>query len=343
MTIDLAIIGIVFALILAIIFFSAIVLYLSFRIKETFRKETRKGFTIVKVGFLIGILFLAGGIFYFFANTIGNMTNPAAPSPLDPYLNFTVSYPHNVTVNTQCTIAFTVINPTNITAHGATIQANILFANFAIQISTHEVLGNVIKIGDVEPGTTIVSLEVSTPSTPRTITDTASLLFQERTDPVTQEITIKVEDEADDTPSPLPSSTPTPTPSSTEPPPSTPTPTPTTTEPVLSLSVSYPTAVSQNSNLIMSFTIRNTGDITAHGATIEANIILTEFTVVSSTREVIGNVVNIGDVPPGTTILSLQLLSPNRPGTITDTFSLSFQEMTAPVTQEITITIRGGQ
>jgi len=332
MTIDLTIIGIVFALILAIIFFSAIVLYLSFRIKETFRKETRRGFTIVKVGFLIGILFLAGGIFYFFANTIGNMTNPAAPSPLDPYLSLTVSYPHTVTVNSQFTIAFTILNPTNITAHGATIQANILFADFAIETSTHEVLGNVIKIGDVEPGTTIISLELSTPNNPRTFTDTASLFFQERTSPVTQEITIKVEDEANYSPSPLPSSVPTPTPSSTEPP-----------LPILTLSVSYPASVSQNSNLTMSFTIRNIGESTAHGATIEANVLLTEFTVVSSTREISGNVVNIGDVPPGTTIISLQLLSPNRPGTIIDAISLSFQEMTAPVTQEIAITIRGGQ
>lgn len=75
MSIDLSIIGIVFAIILFIIFFAAIVLYLSFRIKETFREEKKKGFLIVKVGFLIGILFLAGGSFYFFAQVLN-------PSPV---------------------------------------------------------------------------------------------------------------------------------------------------------------------------------------------------------------------------------------------------------------------
>ncbi|MHA2407297.1 MAG: hypothetical protein ACXACA_02860 [Candidatus Ranarchaeia archaeon] len=323
---DLTIIGIVFALILVIIFFSAIVLYLAFRIKETFRKETRKGFTVVKIGFLIGILFLAGGIFYFFANTLGNMAEPSpTPSPSSPYLNLTVSYPRTVTVNTLFTMDLTIINPTTATAHGATIQANELFADFVIQSSTHEVVGNVIKIGEVPPGTTIVSLELSTPNKPGTEVDTVSLLFQEMTAPVTQQVTISVEGGPNSTPSPSPSPTP--------PPPS---------EPVLSLSVSYPSSVTLNSNITMSFTIRNLGSATAHGATIEANELFANFAVVSSTREVVGNVVNVGDVPPGTTIISLQLLSPTRPGTVVDTVSLLFQEMTAPVTQQITISIRGG-
>lgn len=321
---DLTIIGIVFALILVIIFFSAVVLYLAFRIKETFRKETRKGFTIVKIGFLIGILFLAGGIFYFFANTLGNMAGPSpTPSPSGPYLTLAVSYPRTVTFNTLCTIDFTVINPTTATAHGATIQANILFADFVIQSSTHEVLGNVINIGDVPPGTTIVSLELSSPDKPGTVVDTVTLLFQEMTDPVTQQVSISVEG-GPITPSPSPIPTPSPS------------------EPVLTLSVSYPSSVNLNSDITMSFTIRNLANVTAHGATIEAEALFANFAVVSSTREVVGNVVNVGDVPPGTTIISLQLLSPSRPGTVIDTVSLLYQEMTTPVSQQIIISIRGG-
>lgn len=321
---DLTIIGIVFALILVIIFFSAVVLYLAFRIKETFRKETRKGFTIVKIGFLIGILFLAGGIFYFFANTLGNMAGPSpTPSPSGPYLTLAVSYPRTVTFNTLCTIDFTVINPTTATAHGATIQANILFADFVIQSSTHEVLGNVINIGDVPPGTTIISLELSSPDKPGTVFDTVTLLFQEMTDPVTQQVSISVEG-GPITPSPSPIPTPSPS------------------EPVLTLSVSYPSSVNLNSDITMSFTIRNLANVTAHGATIEAEALFANFAVVSSTREVVGNVVNVGDVPPGTTIISLQLLSPSRPGTVIDTVSLLYQEMTTPVSQQIIISIRGG-
>lgn len=326
MSLDLTVIGIVFALILLIIFFSAVVLYLSFRIKETFRKETRKGFTIVKIGFLIGILFLAGGIFYFFANSLGNIMGPSpTPSPSNPYLSLTLSYPSSVTFNTLCTVNFTVINPTSATAHGATIQAVVLFSDFLIQSSTHEVLGNIITIGDVPPGTTIMSLELLAPSKTGTVSDTVSLSFQEMMAPVTQEITISVVGGPNQTPSPSPSPTPSPT-----------------TGPILTFTVAYPSSVSLNSTFTMSFTIRNPTNATAHGTTIEADTLFASFAVVSSTREVVGNVVNVGDVPPGTTILSLTLLSPSRPGTVTDTVSLLFQEMTAPVTQQVTITVRGG-
>jgi len=78
MSMDLSVIGIVFAIILFIIFFAAVVLYLSFRIKETFREEKKRGFLVVKVAFLIGILFLAGGSFYFFAQIL----SPSSPNPV---------------------------------------------------------------------------------------------------------------------------------------------------------------------------------------------------------------------------------------------------------------------
>ncbi len=84
MSIDLTIIAIVFTLILLLVFFSAVVLYLSFRIKETFRKESKKGTNIIKTAFLIGILFLAGAIFYFSAATLTNTNQPtptASPTP----------------------------------------------------------------------------------------------------------------------------------------------------------------------------------------------------------------------------------------------------------------------
>ena len=57
MSIDVSILGILFALILFIIVFAAIVLYLAFRIKETFREEKKRGILVVKITFLIGLLF----------------------------------------------------------------------------------------------------------------------------------------------------------------------------------------------------------------------------------------------------------------------------------------------
>ena len=196
MAIDASLIGVVFSLILFIIFFSAIILYLAFRIKEAFREEKKRSSTVIKVVFLIGILFLAGGSFYFFANILQNMTSPTpTPGPTPgptPALSLTISYPPSTRINTRVTVSFTVINPTTATAHGATIQAPVLLANFVIQSSTHNIVGNVINIGDVPPGTTIASLELSTPNKAGTVTGTVSLLYQESTAPVTQEISISV-------------------------------------------------------------------------------------------------------------------------------------------------------
>jgi hypothetical protein len=85
MSIDLTVIAIAFAFILLLIFFSAVVLYLSFRVKETFRKESKRGSNIVKIIFLIGALFLAGAIMYFSATTIAtiqqNQATTNTPTP----------------------------------------------------------------------------------------------------------------------------------------------------------------------------------------------------------------------------------------------------------------------
>jgi hypothetical protein len=220
MALDIAIIGVVFALILLVIFFSAVVLYLAFRIKETFRKETRRGATIAKIGFLIGILFLAGGIFYFFANTLTNIAEPnptasptptispspsptSSPSPTTtpvptptptpaPTLTLSVSAPSQIRMNTLMSISFTISNPTESTAHGAYIETEGLFADFAVQSSTYEINGNVINIGDVASGTKVVFIDLLSPDSAGTFTYTIALNFQEMTAPVTKGITILV-------------------------------------------------------------------------------------------------------------------------------------------------------
>lgn len=186
------ILGIVFALILFIIIFSAIVLYLAFRIKEIFREE-KKGAGLVKIGFLIGILFLAGGSFYFFAKTL----TPAPPSPPSnengkPQLSLSISYPSNVKMNTKITMSFSITNPTEHTAHDVVIQTNVLLEDFSIIDSTHEIVGNVVTIGDVPPGTTVSSLELNSPQKPKNVDDTITLSFKEMDQPVTREISISV-------------------------------------------------------------------------------------------------------------------------------------------------------
>ena len=189
---DISIIGIVFALILFIIFFSAIVLYLAFRIKETFHKEKKRGILVTKIAFLIGTLFLAGGSFYFFAKILTPPVIPPPDEPGKPQLSLSISYPSTVRMTTKITISFTITNPTDHTAHGVVIQTNVLFDFFSIVSATHVVVGNVINIGDVPPGTTISSLELTSPDRPRDVDETISLTFQEMAQPITQEISISI-------------------------------------------------------------------------------------------------------------------------------------------------------
>ena len=214
MTLDLAVIGVVFAIILLIIFFSAVVLYLSFRIKETFRKETRRGATVAKVAFLIGILFLAGGLFYFFANTFTNITEPtptptptasptptpsttptASPTPTPsqtPILTLSVSAPSEVSMNSELSISFTISNPTAFTANGVYLETSGLFSDFTLQSCTHETTGSVINIGQVPSGITVVSVNLLAPDRVRVFTNTVVLNFQEMLNPLTESVTISV-------------------------------------------------------------------------------------------------------------------------------------------------------
>jgi len=217
MSLDLSVIGIVFAIILFIIFFAAVVLYLAFRIKETFREEKKRGMLAVKVAFLIGILFLAGGSFYFFAqiltpqsslpdttppdNSLPDTTSPDTPSPPsnetetengNPELTLSISYPSRTRMSTVITMTFTITNPTEYTAHDVIIQTNVLFQDLEVISSTHEIIGNVIEIGDVQSGTTISSLELRAPSKPRQIDDTITLTYQEVNEIISQQISISV-------------------------------------------------------------------------------------------------------------------------------------------------------
>ena len=227
MSLDLSVIGIVFAIILFIIFFAAVVLYLAFRIKETFREEKKRGMLAVKVAFLIGILFLAGGSFYFFAqvltpqsslpyttppdNSSSDTTSPDTTSPNttlpdtplppsnetetengNPELAMSVSYPSRTKMNTKITMTFTITNPTEYTAHDVVVQTNVLFEQFNAVSTTYERTGNAIEIGDVPSGTIIVSLELTAPSKPQQMGDTITLTFKEMNKPITQEISISV-------------------------------------------------------------------------------------------------------------------------------------------------------
>jgi hypothetical protein len=224
MDFDLTIIAIVFALILLLVFFSAVVLYLSFRIKETFKKDTRRGANIAKTAFLIGILFLAGGIFYFTAGTLINTNQNSQPTPTispTPTANpttftsptpqetnlpqsptptssptikdptFSAFYPSTASMGSQFELTFTILNMNSITLKNTVIQTELLFQKFNTISSTHPVSANIITIGDLNPGSTTVSLQL-TPTRPGEVNDTATLICQNIESQPTELITIQV-------------------------------------------------------------------------------------------------------------------------------------------------------
>lgn len=64
---DYTLVGTVLAIAIAILLLSGLALYVAFRVRETLRDERGGSARLVKVSFLIGLLFLSGGVFYFFA------------------------------------------------------------------------------------------------------------------------------------------------------------------------------------------------------------------------------------------------------------------------------------
>ena len=197
MSIDASILGMVFAIILFIVFFSAIVLYLAYRIKETFRSETRRGIIVIKIVFLVGILFLAGGSFYFLAGTFPTSSaDPTNEPPIDTgtaLLAFVVNSPSTIRMNTDLTVSFTLSNPTAYTAHDVLIHTAGLLDYFTLASTTHPINGNLISLNEVPPGTIICTLELISPDRPRTIRETITVTYLEMTALTTQQISITIQ------------------------------------------------------------------------------------------------------------------------------------------------------
>jgi hypothetical protein len=79
----------------------------------------------------------------------------------------------------------------------------------------------------------------------------------------------------------------------------------------------------------------------ANGAYLETGGLFSDFSVQSSTHEIVGSVINIGEVYSGVTIVSIEAIAPSRARTFTNTVTLNFQEMTSSLSEGITISVRG--
>lgn len=365
---DISILGVVLAILLLIIAFSAIVLYLAFRIKETFREERKRGIQIVKIAFIVGTLFLAGGIFYFFAGALTHVPTPTPPpthtlsvnsSPISG-ISFTLNGVARVTPFSMALADGSYIVAISSTVNSAGKTYNfvrwedgstnptrtinltsdmIITANYketaAPPPSTHTLNISSSPISSVSftlngvsyttpywatfnEGIYIVAMPSSTTTINGTIYNFSH--WEDNTQNPTRAINLTTSITV--------------TAYYTSAPP--------IGKPSLTLTISYPSKVRLGASFTLSFTIVNPTEYIAHGVAIQANVLFQYFKVVSSTHEIIGNVIKIGDVPPGTTISSLTLTTVGKAGEIRDTITLTFKEMTQPITEDIAITVTGG-
>lgn len=160
-----AIVGTVLALSVAILLLSGLALYVAFRLRETLRDEKGESTKAVKVAFLIGLLFLSGGVFYFFASgfnvagggstsrgtyvtssastTTGStatsavststMASPSTTASTLQDVNMSApSCPSRVTAGSTFTCYITVYDQGTATYSGATLVSSGDFAKFTI-------------------------------------------------------------------------------------------------------------------------------------------------------------------------------------------------------------------
>jgi hypothetical protein len=195
---DLWIFGIGIAVAFAIIALSAIILYLSFRIKSTFENDKSVKVQIVKTFFIVGVLFMAGGMFYYFAqamssgkadNTSRMIQNEAVSE--SGKISLGLAYPENVRVNDNYNMTFAVKSSAPNTIHNATIKITGLpllgaKSNFGIEVDK-------LNLGDLQPGETDGFLQLKAPSYPIVLVGTM-LLSSPDTDAVRQNVKINIID-----------------------------------------------------------------------------------------------------------------------------------------------------
>jgi hypothetical protein len=140
------------------------------------------------VAFLIGILFLVGGGFYFLAQSLYHNPNGGG----NPALTFNVSYPATVKGNANFTISFDIANPNAYTANGTVIVTSSLFSDFKVISTTRPIAGNAIMVGAVPSGTTVVTVGLTAPQRPATYPYTITLNYTGASQPIPQQIAISV-------------------------------------------------------------------------------------------------------------------------------------------------------
>ena len=187
---DYTIVGLVLAVAVAILLLTGLALYVAFRLRETLRDEKGGRSRTVKVAFLIGLLFLSGGVFYFFASGFGasggnsstlgtssTTTGPASSthtSTAQAVSMPTASCPSRAMAGSTFTCYVTIYDQGSTTYGSATLLSSGDFLKFKILGCTESVNGspstfvpsssNSVALGNISPGTTILTVSVQAPS-----------------------------------------------------------------------------------------------------------------------------------------------------------------------------------
>lgn len=222
---DYTIIGTVLAIAVAILLLSGLALYVAFRVRETLRDEKGRGARAAKVAFLIGLLFLSGGVFYFFASgfnvqtgtltsstTISSVSSSLATSQttsstssgtsISSTTSITTATSSSATTSTTTTLSSSsqavsmpppqcpsqvttgqvfectiyIYNLGSTTFSSAVIVSSGTFYDFTFVSCTESANGggstsvsvsaHTISVGNIVPGTTVLTLTVQAPSQP---------------------------------------------------------------------------------------------------------------------------------------------------------------------------------
>ncbi len=196
---DIRLLGIGIAVTFAIISLSAITLYLAFRIKETFREEKSLKIQLAKTFFLIGILFLAGGMFYFFAQAMYQQKLPGDTNTSEIVESgsfakngsvfFGVSHPANIKTDDNYILSFKMYNPSSKIIHNASIK--LVELSLLEAKSNFKIGSDGLDLGDIPPGETSGYLLLKSPLYPAVLK--GALIFQSQdTDTVIESVKINV-------------------------------------------------------------------------------------------------------------------------------------------------------
>lgn len=108
---DVTIVGTVLAVAIAVLLLSGLALYVAFRIRETLRGAGGKNSRAVTLIFLIGLLFLSGGVFYFFASGLNSTSGQTSTSTVGSMSSISSSTLPSLTSTGSTSTTSTTSNP----------------------------------------------------------------------------------------------------------------------------------------------------------------------------------------------------------------------------------------